>query len=218
MTMTPRPISNKTLFRIRTRQRLGMKISQKNRYIFEELAPGDIAIDCGANVGLITEQMVRTGATVHAFEPNPHAFEKLNQKLGEKENVFLHENAVADKASNMRLFYREEHAQDPVVYSVGSTLIAEKTDIDQSLYADVDVICFADFLQQFEYVRMIKIDIEGAEIQVLNDLLAKDLLKRVGLVLVETHETWIPGQVAEIRAVKQELKARGLTNVFLNWV
>src|SRR5215213_9742927 len=35
------------------------------------LKPGDLAIDCGANVGEITARMRASGATVYAFEPNP---------------------------------------------------------------------------------------------------------------------------------------------------
>ena len=36
--------------------------------------PGDIIIDAGANVGDVTSKCARTGATVHAFEPNPVCF------------------------------------------------------------------------------------------------------------------------------------------------
>src|SRR5690348_12928173 len=45
------------------------------------LGPGDIAIDLGAHVGTITERLARTGATVHAFEPDPDAFAILSAQM-----------------------------------------------------------------------------------------------------------------------------------------
>ena len=47
----------------------------------KNLKAGDIALDCGANVGKITVPMAQTGAAVYAFEPNPHAFAKLKEQL-----------------------------------------------------------------------------------------------------------------------------------------
>ena len=36
--------------------------------------PGDLVIDCGANVGKVTDYFSSKGATVIAFEPNQFAF------------------------------------------------------------------------------------------------------------------------------------------------
>src|SRR3546814_4893063 len=47
----------------------------------KRLRPGDIAIDCGANVGRFTRPIAEGGATVHAFEPNPDAFAELSRNL-----------------------------------------------------------------------------------------------------------------------------------------
>ena len=58
------------------------------------LTKGDIAIDCGANVGKFTVMMARNGATVHAFEPNPAAFAELRRNTAEFANVQLHATAI----------------------------------------------------------------------------------------------------------------------------
>ena len=47
---------------------------------FHRLGPGDVAIDCGANLGAITRIMARGGAEVHAFEPNPDAYAVLKAR------------------------------------------------------------------------------------------------------------------------------------------
>ena len=64
-------ISLQTRLLLEQRATEGGKISQKDTCIFDEIRSGDIAIDCGANVGLVTEEMSRRGAIVHAFEPIP---------------------------------------------------------------------------------------------------------------------------------------------------
>ena len=40
-----------------------------------------IGIDCGANIGSITEKLLEECDEVHAFEPNPHAFKELKKRL-----------------------------------------------------------------------------------------------------------------------------------------
>ena len=48
------------------------------------LAPGDVAVDAGANIGCLTLAMahsVGAGGRVHAFEPQPAAFELLRANL-----------------------------------------------------------------------------------------------------------------------------------------
>jgi hypothetical protein len=50
-------------------------------YLFDcavrRLRPGDVVVDCGANIGLITLRLAARGATVHAFEPDPYSFGRL---------------------------------------------------------------------------------------------------------------------------------------------
>ena len=38
------------------------------------LKPGNIVIDCGANVGDVASRLARSGATIYAFEPQPDCF------------------------------------------------------------------------------------------------------------------------------------------------
>jgi lipopolysaccharide transport system ATP-binding protein len=196
----------------------GRKISQEDTCIFAELRPGDIAIDCGANVGLVTEQMAARGARVHSFEPDPAAFEVLSRKFANLENVHLHNVAVSNQKGSMKLFYRQEHDQDPVKFSVGSSLHSGKSDVNVANYADVEVIRLADFLDQFEQVRILKLDIEGAECDVLDDLIACNKLGNIDLVLVETHEEWIPETIPRLEAIRQKLFEQEITNVYLNWI
>jgi lipopolysaccharide transport system ATP-binding protein len=194
------------------------KISPEDACIFDELRPGDVAFDCGANVGLVTQMMADRGAEVHAFEPDPAAFGVLSEKFANVSNVHLHNVAVSNQAGSMKLFYREEHDQDPVKFSVGSTLLSGKTDVNVANYTDVEVIRLADFLQQFDHVRILKLDIEGAECDVLEDLIEQNSLVRIDLTLVETHEEWIPETIPRLETIRRQLADRDISNVYLNWI
>jgi FkbM family methyltransferase len=203
---------------LRARLLSGDKLTASDTTLFDELAPGDVAVDCGANVGSITAEFAKRGAIVHAFEPDPAAFAELRQRFDGYANVVLHQVAVAARSGTMPLYGRVERACDAVTYSVGSTLFREKTDVLKEEVCDVEVRRLADFLRQFPRIRILKMDIEGAECEVLEDLLEEGLLDRIDLVLVETHEEWIPETIPRLQKIREQLHLGGHINVFLNWI
>ncbi|MFM7167278.1 MAG: FkbM family methyltransferase [Planctomycetaceae bacterium] len=196
----------------------GRKLSAADGLLFDELRPGDIAIDCGANVGVISCEMARRGALVHAFEPDPVAFAELQRRTAEFSGVTLHQMAVSSAEGTLPLFFRHEREEDAVAYSVGSTLLAEKTDVRADQYCNVRVVRLAEFIQRFDRIRLLKMDIEGAECDVLEDLLKERLLERCDLVLVETHEEWIPQSKPRLDRIRQQLTDLKYDHVCLNWV
>lgn len=213
----PNHIGKLCHFRLQYSQNKGKKISQRDKYIFRQIKKGDICIDCGANIGEISQLMVDRGAEVYAFEPDPYALKKLTQRFKGVGNIKIHNKAVSNKSGRLKLFFREEHDQDPVMFSVGSTLIDEKNDIDESKFCEVDVISLKEFIRQFEYIKILKLDIEGAECDILEDLLDSDDIFKFGLVLVETHEKWIPSQKERLAKIKETIKMKNVTNTYLNW-
>ena len=70
---------------------------------------GDVVVDCGANVGIVTAHFAARGAIVHAFEQNPYAFKVLKERFAENKNVHCYNQAVGTKESEkkMKLFLHE---------------------------------------------------------------------------------------------------------------
>ena len=93
------------------------------------LSAGDIAIDCGANLGLFTTRMAESGATVHAFEPNPDAYRMLEEVTSGYPNVVLHQAAVTTEPGEVKLFLHKYAEDDPEYWSSGSSLLAEKSNV-----------------------------------------------------------------------------------------
>lgn len=74
----------------------------------EALRPGDMFIDIGANIGVLTLQGARAvgpRGIVHAFEPNPDVFARLEAHIAGNhlKNVVLHRVALSDREGTLTL-------------------------------------------------------------------------------------------------------------------
>jgi hypothetical protein len=65
---------------------------------------------------------------------------------------------------------------------------------------------------------MIKLDVEGAETEILKRIIQSEAYSLFNMMYAETHETKIPGQKTEIESIKQQIKVKGITNIRLNWL
>jgi FkbM family methyltransferase len=180
------------------------------------LKPGDLAVDLGANVGLFTARMAASGADVVAFEPDPHAFALLQARVGSLPNVTLIPAAAGDKAGTFTLYRHKDFDNQPDHRTTASSIVTGKHKMDESTGLAVEVIDFAAWLAvQNRQVALLKIDIEGAEVALLERLLATPQANLVARAFVETHERVIP----HLRARTAALKALAATRArpVINW-
>lgn len=189
------------------------------RDLVRPLQAGMLALDCGANVGRVTRAMARRGATVHAFEPNDSAYEQLTARTARWSNVQCHHAAVWVADEELELFMHESAASDPVTWSVGSSLLKEKTNVDQRSSERVTGIDLARFILDLgRDVDLMKMDIEGAECRVLDHLLDTGTLHRVKRVVVETHDQQIPDLREATDALRRRITDSGHPDVSLDWI
>ncbi len=180
------------LLRRKTRNYRNRAASDAFAAALSKLGPHDTCIDCGANVGGITRRLAATGALVHAFEPNPDAFQILHREMQSHPNVVLHSAAVGKSNGQVKLFRGNHPVSGSRVWG-GATTIAGKTNIHTDDNVMVEQIDFAAFLRALDKpVALIKIDIEGGELELLNHLLETGLHTRAGNIFVETHEKQFP--------------------------
>lgn len=185
---------------------------------FDILQPGDIAIDCGANVGNVTTKMAERGAIVYAFEPNPHAYAKLEERFRGNKNIHCINKAVWDHTENVKLFLHQNSSSDPLKWSSGSSIKQEKENISADTYVEVEAIDLSKFIADLKKpVSILKIDIEGAECDILIQLLNNGIAKTIQAILVETHEIKIPSLREPMRRIRERIQQEGLTNINLNW-
>ena len=169
------------------------------------LTPQDICIDMGANMGVMTELLAATGAQVHSYEPDPHCFAALQKRFAGRSNVHLHNVAVAAASGTATLQRTRDFDSDPDAQSVGSTIAI----IDSALYDpantfQVTTCSFADLLAGFDRpVAIVKMDIEGAEFSILDQILATPRKFAIGALFVETHERFFPERLGFVKTLRQ---------------
>ena len=183
------------------------------------LQPGDVAVDCGANVGLVTRRLARPGVTVYAFEPNPYAFAELQARFRGRPDVHCLNQGVLDTNGTLKLYLHHLSAQAPVKWSTGSSFLATKGNVDPNHAVEVKVIDLADFIFSLNRrVAVLKLDVEGVEYRILNRLLDTGALDQIDHVLVEAHERRMPALAAEAAQVRQRLAEAGVTHVDWSWI
>ena len=67
-------------------------------------------------------------------------------------------------------------------------------------------------------VTLLKLDIEGAEYEVLESLIACGAHELCRHILVETHHQKIPALAPRAAVLEQLLRDREVKNVYLDWV
>ena len=188
------------------------KLPVSIREIVDSLAIDDICIDCGANVGVYSQLFAKYGSEVYSFEPNPVAFNILKKKTKKLKNIYPIMSAVGTSNTRGKLYLHENYGLDEVLYSQSSSLLRKKNNLKDSF------IDFAKWLEKFEKIKLIKIDIEGYEVELLNHLIDKKVLNKIDHIFVETHEKKIVELRNEIELLKEKIKGSGLQSKFFwNW-
>lgn len=199
---------------------LAKTLEQKaRRHFFSiKLKKPDIAIDCGANVGDITQHLCKSGATVYSFEPNPYAFDILQNRYSNMRNVHCIQKGVSDKNCKMKLFFHENSDKDEIYWSTGSSLLDFKSNVLADKYVEVEIIDLCEFIESINHrIKILKIDVEGVECRILKKIIATDIVKNIDNIFVETHDHKIPELISETNKIRELINEKGIKNINLNW-
>lgn len=188
--------------------------------ILRKVEDSFLFIDCGANVGDISSLFLSRGAKVIAFEPDLLAFSRLQKRFSGAQRIELINKAVADSDGKAMFYYHKERLKsEGVEFTVSSSLLREKINVDGEHGIEVEIVDLCKYIDDLgRKVDILKMDIEGEEIAVLNKMIAQNTYNKVSLILVETHETKIPGHREKVAALKRRIHEEGITNIKLNWI
>lgn len=161
-----------------------------------------IFIDCGYNEGQTTKQFRRTLGSdfeYFSFEANPYLYEsfkdtnpfsKLENKAVWVENTILPFYVVTvDRHGNKS------------TRTGASTLIESKSEWNMGIHKEqeivnVEAIDFSEFIQtnfQSDDFIVVKLDVEGAEYDILQKLIDTGVINYVNELYVEFHDTKVKG-------------------------
>jgi len=176
------------------------------------------AIDLGDNQGKYTKILAENFEHVIAFEPNPDAFALLEKNLSHYDNVELRQQAAGTESHRANMFLRDEYESDPSSYSEGTTLFETKQNVDPDKSISVEVIDFIRFIEQVDRgIGVIKMDIEGAEVPLLEALLDSPALQKIEYIFVETHEFKIPEFYKRTVTLRKRVEKLEKPRIDMNW-
>jgi len=187
-----------------------------------EVEPGSVMIDCGANVGDVTSLFARSGATVYAFEPNPICYSILAKRFRAMPTVHCFNNGVMDQRCVLRLSTPAPHGHwDALEMTVASSFTPSAFSEDNHAAQEVEVECIDldEFIRSLNRrVRLLKLDIEGSELKVLNRLMDSRTMDLIDQVVVETHEQQMPHLLEATHALRARIRREGLEGkIRLDW-
>lgn len=180
------------------------------------IGPDDLCLDLGANVGTFTRSLAARGCEVHAYEPDPVAWAALVANTSGLPNVTLHNCAVGAVAGTFRLRRSRKFDGDPL----GRTAMSSIAFSDPRRYRDddgidVEVRAFRDVVRGFgRRIALVKMDIEGAEFDILRQIFAAPAAFDIDSIFCETHERGNYAEFGEIDRMRRE--SAGLVRPYIN--
>ena len=139
------------------------------QWLRQRLKPGDVFVDVGANIGyysLVSSVLVGASGSVVSIEASPSTFQKLldNIRLNRLRNIRALNVAASSASSTVRMFRAPAN-------NLGSSSLLEGDGFECE--GEVQAAALADLLtaDEIRRARIIKIDVEGLEVVVVQGLL-----------------------------------------------
>jgi FkbM family methyltransferase len=156
-----------------------------------------IVIDAGAYTGEWAQEIIdRYNPTIHAFEPDPRNYKKLEERARLQSHLIPYKYGLGDRNEAVRI----------TLEFLGSTIFSDASDKKGVPSAEVEIRDIAETwnLLALDRVDLMKINIEGAEFPLLERMIAADLLEKVGCFMIQFHE-WHPGAYHRRRDIRAAL-------------
>lgn len=133
---------------------------QERRLFATLIKPGMVVVDVGANIGIYTRffcDLVGPSGQVHAFEPAPDNYSKLNANIAGRPNAIVNHAAVGAEVGTIKLFVSPDLNVDHRTFDSG----------DGRATIDVSLVSLDDYFPVAQRIDFIKIDVQGYELSVL---------------------------------------------------
>lgn len=152
----------------------------RNSYESEsvKLDKDDVVVDLGANIGMFSLFAANKVKKIYSVEPLPETYYNLTQNLKHFSNVETFNNAIFNKDGKIE-FNKNEVS--------GASSIFNKQQNFETV--SVNAITFQDFISQnnIDRINYLKVDIEGAEFDLFENMDEKFLENNIDKIFMEVH-------------------------------
>jgi len=151
------------------------------QYYFQLKKENPLIIDCGSNIGIsiLFFKLLYPEAYIVGFEPDETTFKKLQENIRKNslKKVELHRKALSDTEGLKEFYYYPDHPG-----SLSMSLIQER---EEKKCQKVESVVLSKYINKT--VDFLKLDVEGAEIGVLQELNDSDKLRQIQLMAIDYH-------------------------------
>ena len=137
-----------------------------------------LILDCGANIGMASLffKYLYLDADIYCFEPLPENNKCLEYNLKDYGRVYIEKFAIGNKVKDIKFYYNK-----------GNGLQASAKRDFQKKEITVRQLSLSWYLKDFKKVDLLKLDIEGSEFEVMEDLDKSKRLKIIDRLVIEVH-------------------------------
>lgn len=159
------------------------EIFLNNDYYFSCDNKRPFIIDCGSNIGfsILYFKHLYPDCEIIGFEANPYTYEVLQKNVLQNnlKNVKINNLALSNSKSELK-FYIDESNYGSLTGSINSNRGGKK-----ELIVNADKL--SNFINKVDTIDLVKMDVEGAEFNIINDLFNENLISKVNQYIIEYH-------------------------------
>lgn len=167
---------------------------------------GDVLVDIGANYGDYTNFFnicLNGTGKIYSVELHPDTYNVLNSKFSQQKNIIVLNNGVSNTNEPIPFYKGVDAWTNNIIGHDTSFRVNEKI-------GDIQGIRLDTLLKEEETIKVLKIDVEGAENLVLEGM--EGVYKRIQYMLLECHldEDWVG--IRDILLNKYKFKCINIAN------
>lgn len=164
---------------------------------------GDVFLDIGAYIGdisCIASKYVGKKGIVYAFEPVPHHYKTFlnNINLNNINNIIIYNIALSDKKGKSYIYIRDIDNRG------ADSLVQTNKDIKTNILVEIDTIDSLLKSKKILIPDILKIDVEGFELNVLKG--SYKLLKEYAPILIVEYNEYIPQKEGKPKDILSYIK------------
>ncbi len=158
------------------------QVVSQNLYQFPDDMTEQVVLDIGGHIGGVALMCANRGATVWTFEPERDTYRWLLENIenNQTRGKVIPFNIAIGKTGMRQLYHHQQEHGVASFYPAISSLTSD--------YELVWTVSFETVLRRVGKVDWVKLDCEGAEIEILPDIL-EGIFRHIPHLLVEFHQS-----------------------------